>query len=103
VEHPSSSSPVGKVKPARLLTDLKPSYPPGALKARVEGTVLLAVEIRPDGRPHNIRVVRPRPFGLTWAAIHAVREWRYEPVRIVETGEAVTAATKITVNFHISR
>src|SRR5690606_30465918 len=50
-----------------------------ASRRNVQGVVVLAAEIRPDGRAHKLRVIRPLPYGLTWSAIGSARKWRFRP------------------------
>lgn len=88
----------GVVAP-RLVHKQEPSYTPGASKAGVEGTVELAIQVWPDGRAHKIRVIRGLPFGLSWAAIQAVRAWRFVPGS--KSGEPVKVAATIEVNFRL--
>ena len=91
---------VGKeVTSPKLLHKQEPSYTPGARDAGVEGTVVLSIEVWPDGRAHNIRVIRHLPLGLSWAAIQAVRTWRFVPGR--KSGEPVRVAATIEVNFRL--
>ncbi len=88
----------GVVSP-RLVRKQEPSYTPGASKSSVEGTVMLSIEVWPDGRAHNIRVIRRLPFGLSWAAIQAVRTWRFIPGS--KSGEPVKVAAIVEVNFRL--
>jgi len=63
------------------------------------GTVVLAVEVEPDGAPHNIRVVRGLGFGLDENAIDAVSQWKFQPG--MKDGVPVTVAATIEVNFRL--
>ena len=67
----------------------------------LEGTVVLSnsIEVWPDGRAHNIRVIRRLPFGLSWSAIRAVRNWRFQPAS--QLGEPVKVRADIEVNFRL--
>ena len=79
----------------------EPSYTLGAQRARVAGQVQLAVEVWPDGLAHNVRVVRPLPYGLTWEAIGTIRKWRFKPS--TRNGEPVKVSATIEVNFQLVR
>ena len=89
----------GEVLAPRLVRKREPSYTRGASDARVQGTVVLAIEVWPDGRAHNIRIIRRLPFGLSWAAIRAVREWRFRPG--TKLGEPVKVAANVETNFRL--
>ncbi len=69
----------------------------GADRRNVQGVVVLAAEIRPDGRAHKLRVVRPLPYGLTWSAIGAVRKWRFRPG--LRDGKPTPINVQIEVEF----
>jgi protein TonB len=79
-----------------LLREVKPTYPPLARQARIQGAVVLQAIIGKDGSIENLRVVSGHPM-LAPAAIEAVRQWRYRPYTL--NGEPVQVETEITVNF----
>ena len=89
----------GDVLAPRLVWKREPSYTPGAKYAGVEGTVVLSIEVWPDGRAHNIRVIRRLPFGLSWSAIRAVRKWRFQPGSKLD--EPVKVRANVEVNFRL--
>jgi len=68
-------------EPAVLVSKVDPEYPEIAVRAQVEGTVVLEIEIDDTGRVVDARVTRGLPFGLSQAAEEAVRQWRYRPAR----------------------
>jgi TonB family protein len=67
------------VTPALLLEKFEPAYPPGALSARMAGTVLLEITIDASGNVSGVEVKHGAPLGMTEAAVSAVRKWRYRP------------------------
>jgi TonB family protein len=69
------------LEPATVLSRVEPTYPDMARRAGAEGTVVLQALIGADGRVERVDVLRGRPFGLSEAAINAVRQWQYRPAR----------------------
>lgn len=88
-----------EVTSPRLLSKVEPEYPKEARRKKVEGTVILAVEIWEDGRAHSIRVVQSVGSGLDEKAIECVEKWRFIPGR--KDGEPVRVAAQIHVNFKL--
>ena len=82
-----------------LIHQVKPTYPPLAKQARIQGAVVLQAVIGKDGTIQNLRVVSGHPM-LTPAAIDAVKQWRYKPYFL--NGEPVEVETQITVNFTLA-
>jgi protein TonB len=80
---PASAAPRGEavIEPAVVIEKVDPSYPEIAIRAQVEGSVVLDVEIDENGRVSDVQVTRGLPFGLSEAAANAVRQWRYRPAR----------------------
>ncbi|MDQ5873023.1 MAG: TonB family protein, partial [Acidobacteriota bacterium] len=69
------------VAPAVLVSKVDPEYPPAAVHAQAEGSVVLEIGIDETGRVTDVQVVRGLSFGLSEAAATAVREWRYRPAQ----------------------
>ena len=69
------------VETPRLLSEVKPQYTAQAMRAKIQGEVLLECIVQPDGSVGNIRVVRSldAAFGLDQEAIKAARQWRFAP------------------------
>ena len=70
-----------------------------ARKAKYQGTVVLWVEVGPDGRPRQIRVQRTLGMGLDEKAMEAVRTWKFEPARL--NGLPVAVQINVEVNFRL--
>lgn len=88
----------GHIQPPRRTTYLAPVYPEVALKARVQGMVILEAVIDSEGNVTNVRVLRSVPL-LDRAAIEAVREWKYEPTLL--NGVPVPIIMTLTVHFSL--
>lgn len=83
------------VAPAVLVSKVDPEYPPAAVHAQAEGSVVLEIGIDETGRVTDVQVVRGLSFGLSEAAAAAVREWRYRPAQ----GPAGPTASRKTVRI----
>ena len=82
-----------------LIHQVKPTYPPLARQARIQGTVVLQAVIAKDGTIQGLKVVSGHPM-LTGAAVEAVKQWRYKPYFL--NGEPVEVETVVTVNFTLA-
>ncbi len=89
----------GGVTAPVVLTKKDPEYSEEARKAKYQGTVLLAIEVSPNGSAQNIRVVRSLGLGLDEKAIEAVKQWKFKPG--YKDGKPVTVAATIEVNFRL--
>lgn len=101
------SSLFGQMEPVNLPEDLstqlltqkvQPSYPEQAVRAGLQGAVVLQAWIARDGTIRDLKLVRGS-FLLGQAAYQAVKQWRYKPY--LRNGEAVEAQTFVTVNFRL--
>jgi TonB family protein len=83
----------------RVLHEEKPQYTSDAMRAKVQGTVLLECVVRPDGTIGDVQVVRSLDptFGLDQQAVAAARKWRFAPG--TRLGEAVPVLITIELQF----
>lgn len=88
------------VAASNLLTKVEPVYPSLARAARVQGEVGFTIDIGPDGRVQNIRLVRGHPL-LVNAAKEAVLQWVYRATLLNGTPVAVT--TTVVVPFRLDQ
>jgi TonB family protein len=102
-----SSSLLSQVEPVNLPEDLSqalllqkvtPSYPEQALKAGLQGAVVLQAWIGKDGNIRDLKLMNGSLL-LGQAAVKAVKQWRYKPY--LRNGVAVEAQTYVTVNFRL--
>ena len=82
-----------------LVRRRNPEYTKNAIRAGIEGTVLLEIEISPDGIPRNIRVLRSLDPELDKKAVECVAEWKFRPGE--KDGEPVTVAASVEVAFRL--
>ena len=88
------------VRAPRLIHKVEPDYTDQARDAKtVQGKVVLAIEVGPDGRAHNIQVIRSLDEGLDNNAIEAVRQWEFKPG--TKDGEPVTVRANVEVNYRL--
>ena len=88
----------GVVNP-RVLREVKPQYTADAMRAKVQGTVLLECVVNPDGSVGRIDVVKSLDgtFGLDQEAVKAAKQWRFVPG--TRFGEPVAVLVTIELTF----
>jgi protein TonB len=84
------------VAAGQLLAPIRPQYPPIALAAHIQGTVVVVAAISAAGRIEDLRVVEGPPM-LVSAAVDAIRKARYRPFLL--NGQPVEVQTTISVRF----
>jgi len=77
----------------------EPDFSEEARKAKYQGTVTLSAIIGPDGRPHNLKVVRSLGMGLDQKALEKVKTWLFEPGK--RNGQPVAVAMTLEVDFRL--
>ena len=81
-----------------LLQKVLPNYPEQAIRARLQGPVVLQAWIGRDGTIQDLKLIQGS-FVLGQAAYRAVKQWRYQPYLV--NGRAVEAQTFVTVDFKL--
>jgi TonB family protein len=89
----------GGVTPPMLQHKVEPQYSEEARLAKLDGTVVLYVEVGPDGMAHNVHVMRSLGLGLDQKAIDAVSQWQFQPG--TKNGVPVTVQSTVEVNFRL--
>jgi TonB family protein len=74
----------------KLVTEVKPEYPPDVRRARIGGLVRLNVVVSPRGTVDTVEVAGGNPI-LAESASKAVKQWKYTPA---------SSSTKIRVNVY---
>jgi TonB family C-terminal domain len=89
----------GGVSAPSVLYKVEPAYTEEARVAKYTGTVVVTVEIQPDGTAQNIRVIKGLGLGLDEQAVEAIGQWRFKPG--MKGDVPVTVAANIEVNFRL--
>jgi protein TonB len=89
----------GAIEEPALLHRVNPVYPPQAVSAGIEGTVVLEALVGKDGHVEELRVLRGHRL-LEKAALDAVRQWRYSPVLL--NGHPERFILTVVVSFRIT-
>jgi len=81
----------------RLITQVNPQYPLEAKKEKIQGEVVLGVQISKDGDVAEISVLQTPDPRLAEAAKAAVLQWKFEPAQ--KEGKPVGAISIVTLKF----
>jgi protein TonB len=99
---PAPAAPVrvgGEISAPRLVHRVDPEYPLFAQSAQIQGIVILEATVDRSGAVIDTKVVRSHSV-LDEAAVDAVRQWRYEPLRL--NGQATPFVLTVTVSFSLA-
>jgi protein TonB len=77
----------------------EPQYSEEARKAKWQGAVLLSLVVDENGKPTDIKVIRPLGLGLDEQAIEAVSHWTFKPGTL--NGKPVKVQAQIEVTFRL--
>jgi len=89
----------GGVSPPTVIFKVEPEYSEEARKAKFQGTVVLFVVVDENGKPRDLKVIRPLGLGLDQKAIEAVEKWKFSPGK--KDGKPVPVQATIEVNFRL--
>jgi TonB family protein len=87
------------LRPPQPYRRIRPVYTEQAMRASVEATIDVAVEINADGAAGKIEVERWAGFGLDEAVIAAIRAAHFRPATRRADGEAVPMRVLLRYNF----
>jgi periplasmic protein TonB len=90
----------GVIRPPTRVVYVQPVYPPFALAARKEGTVILQAVIDEMGNVREVKVLRSVQL-LDDAALQAVANWKFTPTLL--NGTAVPVVMTVTVGFTLTK
>jgi periplasmic protein TonB len=87
----------GQVSAPALLKRVEPVYPAIAQAASIDGVVILDAVVDEHGRVQSVKVLRGHPL-LAKAAIDAVQQWEYEPLKL--NGTPTPFELSVSLWFH---
>jgi TonB family protein len=87
----------------RVLRDVKPQYTSDAMRAKIQGTVMVECVVQKDGSVGDVQVLRSLDptFGLDQEAINAAKQWRFVPGS--RMGEPVPVVVTIELTFVLGK
>lgn len=98
-------TPLVRDRQARPLAgNASPAYPPAALRAGVEGSVVANLQIDAQGKVTDASIVSrsgTRSRDLDRAVLNAVRGWTFEPA--IRNGREVASVVRVPVDFQAER
>ncbi len=80
----------------QLISMSQVRYPQFAKAAGIQGRVSMKVYVRENGKVEDVKVLDGNPI-LAWAAMNAVRNWRYKPYMV--NGRPVPFHVDVSINF----
>jgi len=81
-----------------LVKRVDPVYPPEAVNKEIEGTVIMEVVVDTKGNVTGVKVTGGAHKILNDAAIHAVKQWKYQPYLV--NGKAKPVKFTVVLDFY---
>ena len=95
--HPSVKTSQG-LSGGRIQRRIDPIYPPQAIRARIEGRVVVQALVTEEGNVRDVKVIDGSVL-FSQAAVDAVAKWRFQPFRL--NGQPIQMTTQIILNFKL--
>jgi len=89
----------GGVTAPTLVWKTEPEYSEEARQARLQGTVLLRIEVNTHGQAQHVTVRQSLGLGLDDRAMEAVKKWKFNPGRV--NGAPAVVVAYVEVNFRL--
>lgn len=88
---------VGGLTSPRIVREVKPQYTSDAMRARVQGAVVMDAIVSAQGNVTNVRVTRSLDAQLDQQAVTALREWKFAPGTL--DGKPVPVIVSVEMTF----
>ena len=89
----------GQITQPQLVKRVEPEYPPLAVKAHIQGVVILEATVGEEGEVQDVRLLRSVNPVIDREAERALRQWRYSP--LVLNGIRVPFVLTVTLSFYL--
>jgi TonB family protein len=85
------------------LRQVEPQYTDEARKARLQGSAIVQVQIRPDGTvaPNGITIIQGLGMGLDEKAVESVKQWLFKPAYKDGKPAGITMPVSVQVEFRL--
>ena len=85
----------------KLLKEVRPTYTPDAMRAKIQGEVLIEAVVLDSGLVGDVKIVKSLdPNGLDQEAIKAAKKWLFQPATD-RTGKPVAVYVTLALSFRI--
>jgi TonB family protein len=87
----------------KVVSEVKPQYTPEAMRAKIEGTVIMTAVVRTDGTPSDIEITKSldTEHGLDKQSVAALGQWRFEAGR--KDGKPVPVRLTVEMRFTLRK
>ena len=87
----------------KVVSQVKPQYTPEAMKAQIQGSVMMNAVVSIDGTPGDIEVIKSldTEYGLDKQAVAALGQWRFEPGK--KDGKPVAVRVTVEMQFTLKK
>jgi TonB family protein len=89
----TSFSTSGNARALEKVKDVRPVFPPIAIKFGIQGTVVIEAVVDRGGRVAEARIVESVPL-LDQSAIDAVKQWQFDPATVSPSGDRVVLTVR---------
>ena len=89
------------LQPPNAIREVRPMYPEKCKEKNIEGAVILQVGIDAKGNVINVKLLKGAHKNLDQAAVEALSQWKYQPVK--KDGEPVPVTFTVTVDFKLRK
>ena len=86
-------------RPPVVIFKKEPPYTPEALKAQLQGAVVLSLTIGADGQGRVVTVLQSLGLGLDQNAVAAVEQWKFRPA--TQNGQPVNCPATVEMDFRL--
>ncbi len=93
------TSAYGRLTQPVLLRKVDPDYSEQARTAKIQGMVLVRLEVDEHGNPGNLRVAHGLGLGLDEKALEAIAQWKFRPG--MRDGRPVAMPALVEVQFRL--
>jgi len=88
-----------KATPPKPIYTPNPEYTVAARRDRIQGIVVVKLNLDIDGVPHDMKIARTLRQDLDEKAIEAVSKWRFNPA--MKDGQPIAVPLKVEVVFNL--
>ena len=85
--------------PPQVIYNPDLEYTPAARRDRVQGPVVVYINLDAEGIPHDMKVVKKLRSDLDQKAVEAVSKWRFKPA--IKNGSPVPTTVNVQVAFRL--